>query len=673
MPHNHHRCRAVAVWRSLLVAALCAALAACGGGGSSASSPLGTPGSTTTASTASSAGTTSSSTTTTTTTTTGSIALSLSANSITTGSPATVTATLTDATGNPVPQAVITFTTDATYGVISPSSGTALTDTAGKASVLLNAASVTAAGASTITATAAFGSISYATARGYTVGSPSVQVSTPVFGTNPLSAFGNTSVTVKATSNGVALAGQLVTFSSSCTASGKAKLTSSAVTNSSGDAQATYQDSGCGASDPVTAAASGLASATATLQVSAPSVGSIQYVSAQPSNITLKGTGGQESATVTFKVVDMANQPLGGKDVSFALNTTVGGILLSTATAKSNDKGEAAVIVQAGTVATPVRVTATTVGQGGAILTTQSNQLLISTGIPDQDSVSLSASSLNIEGWSYDGTKTSLTMRLADHFNNPVPDGTAISFVAEGGSIQSGCTTVAGACSVELTSQNPRPSNGRVTVLAYAIGEESFTDLNGNGKADTGEYANTGEAFSDGNENTLRDTDEPYIEFNGNNQYDNAAADSNYSGVLCNSACSAQKSLHVWQNIEIVFASSDALIGLSPPTLDLGGCPNLGRVVSGTVSVADLNGNPMPVGTTISLSSTNGVLDSESSVVQPNTNQAGAYAIDVRIKNDSKADSSAGTCADPTPDGLLRVTVTTPKGLKTTTTFPVTN
>jgi hypothetical protein len=35
--------------------------------------------------------------------------------------------------------------------------------------------------------------------------------------------------------------------------------------------------------------------------------------------------------------------------------------------------------------------------------------------------------------------------------------------------------------------QEPRPADGRVTVLAYAIGEESFVDLNGNNTYDPGE------------------------------------------------------------------------------------------------------------------------------------------------------------------------------------------
>lgn len=667
--------RGAAGWRALGIAALCAVLAACGGGGgSTASSPLGTPGGTSTTATTSSTGTTSSSTTTATTTSEGTIALSLSSNSITTGAPATVSATLTDANGAVVPGAIVSFTTDPAYGVISPSSGTALTDSTGKASVLLNAASITAAGASTISATATFGSKTYSTERGYTVGAASVQVSTPAFGTNPLSAFGNTSVTVNVTSNGAVLAGQLVTFSSSCASSGKAKLTSSAVTNTSGQAQATYQDSGCGTSDPVTAATSGLASATATLQVAAPSVGSIQYVSAQPTTITLKGTGGagmQESATVKFKVVDAANQSLAGKDVTFALNTTVGGIVLSTTTAKSDAAGEVQVIVQAGTVATPVRVTASTVGQGGVTLTTQSDQLLISTGIPDQDSVSLSASSLNIEGGSYDGTTTTLTVRLADHFNNPVPDGTAVSFSAEGGAVQSGCTTTGGGCAVVLTSQNPRPSNGRVNVLAYAIGEESFTDLNGNGKADSGEYADAGEAFADYDEDGSRGPGEQFIDFNGNGQYDAATADPGYNGVLCNTSCSAQKSLHVWQNLEIVFSESKAVFALAPATIDLGGCANIGKTVSATLLVGDDNGNPLPVGTTISVSTTNGLLLSDASVIQGNTNVWSPNAITVLIKNDSSV--SGGLCTDPTVSGLLKVVVTTPKAVKTTAEFTVNN
>lgn len=142
--------------------------------------------------------------------------------------------------------------------------------------------------------------------------------------------------------------------------------------------------------------------------------------------------------------------------------------------------------------------------------------MAVTTGIPDQNSVSLSLSDLEPVSWKHDGVTSNATIRLADAFNNPVPNGTAVTFTASGGSIDGSCTTANGSCTVEWRSQNPRPTpagtvsfsniqeptsgspsytmscsdgsrecrKGRVQILATAIGNESFVDGNGNGLYD---------------------------------------------------------------------------------------------------------------------------------------------------------------------------------------------
>ena len=170
---------------------------------------------------------------------------------------------------------------------------------------------------------------------------------------------------------------------------------------------------------------------------------------------------------------------------------------------------------------------------GTATLTTP---VSTSTGIADQDSFSLSASVLNPEGWDIDNTEVTLLILAADHFNNPVPDGTAIFFTTEGGQVDSSCQTATGQCSVTWRSSDPRPSDGRVTILATAIGEESFVDLNGNNVLDnTDNYSDRREAFRDDNENGVHDVGtEEFRDFNSNGMYD--PADNEFNGALCNSA-----------------------------------------------------------------------------------------------------------------------------------------
>jgi len=428
-------------------------------------------------------------------------------------------------------------------------------------------------------------------------------------------------------------------------------------------------------------------------------------VSATPSIISLQGIGGTQNSQVVFKVVDTSGNPLPGKTVTFTLSTPAGGITLTpvggislspTSTNATSDAGGlAATTVNSGTVNTPVRVTASTVGAGGVTLTTQSSGLTITTGIPDQDSFSLSATKLNPEFRDIDGNTTVITARLADHFNNPVPDGTAVNFTTEGGSIVGTCSTFSGACSATLTSQAPRlAADNRYTVLAYAVGEESFTDLNGSGVADlvpnelidqNGATTDLPEAFLDVNENGVRDAGETYIDFNGNGSYD--GPDGKYNGVLCDPAissagtCSATRAIHVRKSLVIVFSGSSAVITKTAPAgnINLGGCPAGGNtgIYSVGLRVVDSTGNYMPVGTTILVTTTDGALQGPSSFVQANTSSvppAGATHV-VNLKDDSTVAGVAPalTCTDATPAGILTVTVTSPGGLVTTQVFPIIN
>src|SRR5690606_9734350 len=125
---------------------------------------------------------------------------------------------------------------------------------------------------------------------------------------------------------------------------------------------------------------------------------------------------------------------------------------------RTNAEGIASIVVQAGTVAMPVTLTAKHLATG---LTTQSRSLYVSTGVPDQKSMSLSASVFNPHAWEIDGAEVLFTVRLADAFNNPPADGTPVSFTTSGGSIDDACTTENGVCSVVWRSQNPRPQNSQ--------------------------------------------------------------------------------------------------------------------------------------------------------------------------------------------------------------------
>ena len=578
--------------------------------------------------------------------------------SISSTNPARVTATLRNAIGSAIPGVIVTFAAadprDSFIGGIN----TALTDSSGVAAVTLTTSNI-AGGASSVTASATLPGAANATSSSlnYSIGSSTLTLSALTVPAAALSAYGTAGVSVNVLNNGVLYTTPMtVTFISSCASTGKATLTSS-VTTVNGTATASYLDNGCNNSSPgdlITATLLNGVTATGNLKVNAPSLGSIQFVSVAttpattPPMITLKGTGGanrSETARVTFRVVDSAGKPLGGALVNFSLNTSLGGLALSTASALSDPvTGNAVTDVLAGTFSTAVRVTAATGG-----LSTQSDQLVVSTGIPAQDAFSLSTSKFNITGGTNtDGLTAVLTARLADHFHNPVPDGTAVYFTGEGGSITSSCTTVGGACSATLTTQNPRPSNGRVTVLARATGEEAFIDLNGNGVADPGEMidingvsTDMGEAYVDYNEDGIwNSATEPFIDFNGDGAYTGttngasgvggtASGDGKYNGVLCNATatpafCSSQKSIDVRGSAVIVFSSAGAGITInSGNPIALPTCLNgVSQPLTFTVRVLDANGNAMGPGTTVAFSTTNGTITTPTAAITlPDTNR----------------------------------------------------
>jgi hypothetical protein len=249
-----------------------------------------------------------------------------------------------------------------------------------------------------------------------------------------------------------------VNFSSSCATQSTATL-SSPITTSNGIATSTYLAKGCVGDDPinVTANAGGInLSAATSVNILPADIGSIEFVSSTPENISLIGTGivgGSESAVVMFRVLDTNSNPINNQVVNFELNTDAGGVQLIPTSATTNSDGIVQTVVNSGSVATSVRVQASIEGTS-PIVSSQSSLLVVSTGIPDQDSFSLAATVANPEGWDIQGTEVLVTARLADAFNNLAPDGTAVNFTTEGGSIEPSCTTINGTCSVTWFSHN---------------------------------------------------------------------------------------------------------------------------------------------------------------------------------------------------------------------------
>jgi hypothetical protein len=480
-----------------------------------------------------------------------------------------------------------------------------------------------------------------------------------------------------------------VTFSSNCAAQNLAKITSP-ITTSTGVATATYVASGCSGNDLVTATATvgtSSLSASGTVKVAAASIGSIVYKSATYTIISLKGSGTTahpETSSVVFQVLDQSGGPSPGASVAFALNTAVGGISVNQGPVTSDANGNVQTTVQAGTVATPVRVTATVLNTTPTI-STQSNQLSVSTGVPTQNAFSLAVSCQNVEAFNIDGVQVQVTARLADRFSNPVADGTAVQFNTEGGHIQPQCTTSttateSGVCAVTWTSANPRPtigSNGRAgrsTLMAMAIGEESFVDANGNGAFDPGEtFTDLGERYRDDNGNGVYDVGEFFYDFNNNGVRD--PADGIFNGVLCNdpARCDSSKSSTGIGSNNIIIMSGSVPNHLTPAS---GTTLGSAKISTGSqtylFTVADVNNNPMPAGTTVKATVTGtGLtlsLPTSGSYTYPCTTEPITYAFTVTLGSGAVANSNGSLLLDVTTPGISSLSI---GGVDTTASYTI--
>lgn len=618
------------------------------------------------------------------------------------GTPGKLRATLKNAQGVALPNVAVRFTTDDSTGGFVPVSGSTLTDANGVATVDLTAGAQT--GAYTATAVVTLAGVVTRASTDYAVRFPTVALGPITITPATLSAGGNASVSVSVLSAGAVYTPPLsVSFTSPCIAAGKATMGPPVLTQN-GVAATSYTDRGCGVADVITASVTlgdTTVTQTGTINVLPASSGSINFVSAETTNIALRGTGGfgrRETSTLTFTVVGTTGLPIPGTlvDFTFADNggaPQVGGLTLTPAFATSDAEGKVTTLVTAGTIPTSVRVVATVRGSSPR-LTTLSNILVISNGVPDQKHFSLSAATGNCEGRDFDAACTLVTATLGDHFGNPVPDGTAVNFSAEGGVIEASCVTGSlpppgptptgqttnvqvgpgsGTCSVLLRASSPRKADGRVTVLAYALGEENFLDLNGNNVFDGNDthtdkrpdiHRNDDESgVTAANPDGTWNGGEPCIGPNVGGSC-GTPGDGIYNGVLRIPQTPSQQVLYVSAQYAQIFSGSDAVINFDAPSYTC--APGTTRDV--LVTVGDVVNNPMPADSRVDFSVVFGG-------GQPSVTPSRARVRSVLLPLDSSAAAKAAageylsvypvTVSCGSGGGRLFVTVTTPRGIET--------
>lgn len=378
-------------YKYLVCVAVAAALGACGGGGGSP----GSLGSSSPIPASNGAGSTP-----TTEVAKASMALDVvsgagvSTSSISASEISTVSVVLKDSQGAAVPGAVVTFSESAgSLLSVAPASKTALTDTAGKASVEIRAATTSSVGATTIGASAQ-------------------------------------------------VAGASVTAQKSIA------ITSAPV--------------GGAVTDPQLLA------------------NAMNFLDVNPADksIVLAGSGGNgrsESATLRFRVVDKNNTPVKGAAVTFDV-IPVNSVTLNIPSALSDADGVVVTTVSSKSFATAAVVRATVTRANSSTITSQSDQLLVTTGSAVPQGFDLSASKYNLN-WDLSGDLSKITVRIVDINGNPVADGVPVVFTADfgavGSSARGGCVTLNGSCSVDYTVQNPRPADGQfaTVVVSTQVGD----------------------------------------------------------------------------------------------------------------------------------------------------------------------------------------------------------
>jgi len=163
-------------------------------------------------------------------------------------------------------------------------------------------------------------------------------------------------------------------------------------------------------------------------------------------------------------------------------------------------------------------------------------------------------------------TEMTISVFVGDRNNQILTDAHTVFFKTEWGLIEPSCVTENGSCTVnwQTSSATTAPAGHTNTIIAYSIGEESFTDQNGNGIFDDDDKATP----------TFDDLEEPYVDSNGSNSYDTGepifdtingndrtganglhdTGDFLFNGQSCthSSQCSAiQKSIYVWDKVTL--------------------------------------------------------------------------------------------------------------------------
>lgn len=439
-------------------------------------------------------------------------------------------------------------------------------------------------------------------------------------------------------------------------------ISESALTQS-GKAVATYNAAAAGGVVNITANTSDITSDVFNLTVASGPASTISLVSSSPERLALMGSGNVETGTFIFSVKDAGGNPVSdGQTVRFDLKSTTGGGEFLSANSATTVSGEVSVTLTSGSVPGVATVTASTSNDSATISTEA--RITIGYGKTDQNHVGLAVNNLNVPGLVEFGIENTITAYIADRFSNPVPANTPVYFASDCGivsltdndGISSNLTNQFGIASAISITANP--TDDLCTMIVWTEGEEAYTDLNGNGVYDEGVdiAQNIGEPYIDANDNGSYDKDsETYFDVNHDGKYD--PADNVWNS-----------NTFVWTSKKVRWSDKTALPIIkvkdsnnNENNIDI----NADDSKAFTITVADKNDNPLPAGTTFSVTTTcsDGKLSGDTSVTLEDAIYAGTgttlFHVNLLNENTGTSDQKCSLQVDvsATPNGAATSSV----------------
>ena len=509
---------------------------------------------------------------------------------------------VTDQSGKGISGALVTFTV--TGGVVLGSSnGAVLTNTNGEASISVKPENLNTNGAYQISAVADFDGAEASTpALNFSLQATNIILVDLTAASTQLESGGSTNITLKTqdANTKVNQNNVNVEFTAPC---GKFEP-ATVVSSNQGNVTTTYKAIGtdgklCTGTQKISATGLNIPEVGIDVRIKALEANSLVYTSNKV-NLGIRKSGSASSGQIEFTLyangVPIADQDVliekvqAPEDLSFVSFGNQ-----NNKTIKSDSNGKVIVNLYPGDKPGPVEIRATLVSDKN--VSAVSKNVSVSIGRVTQDGLSLSVSKNSLQNV-IDGDTATITARMVDRTRNPVPDGTVISFVSEGGKVEPNCSTVQGVCSVTLTTQEPRPLDNRVTVLAYVEGDKSFTDLDGDNLYTKGVdrlLSNIGSFFRDDNEDNQYNKDYGIGEF----LYNRA--------VLGNKATCAPSTIRQPNIADTCDDNLDTVIRQQLLFAFAENTPTFTNVkASGSLLSFNMYGNsaqsvPMPTGTTISV------------------------------------------------------------------------